>query len=143
MRALDRLCPKARGLVLIGGWERLVEQPVGVRAPAAALDQQVAGLLGEERPQVMQLSGLVDVDPQRAGMRDGVLAPPRALRAHRGCDEQFLASIRVHRHEREERVEPAVAPGGAAGQEVVGAHARVDVKRPVASRAGGQLDEPG
>ena len=44
---------KPAGWFCIGGWERLVEQPVGVRAPAAALDQQVAGPLGEERPQVV------------------------------------------------------------------------------------------
>ena len=90
---------------------------------------------------MMQLSGLVDVDPQRSGVRDGVLLAAR-LRAHRGCDEQLLASIRVDGREREQRLEPSGRAGAAAGQEVVGTRAGVDVKRPVASGAGGELDQP-
>ena len=74
-------------------------------------------------------------------MRDGVFLPAR-VRADRGCDEQLLAAIRVGGREREQRLEPSGGAGGAAGEEVVGARASVDLKRPVASGAGGELDQP-
>jgi hypothetical protein len=79
VRALDRADPSGRGpVVVLGCREWLVEQPVGVRGPASALEQQMAGALGEERPQMMQLSGLVDVDPQRPVCATACLSP-------RGC----------------------------------------------------------
>ena len=90
---------------------------------------------------MMKLSGLVDVDPQRVGVAHGVLVAAR-LRAHRRCDEQLLAAVRVRGRELEQRFEPALVPGATAGQEVVGTRAGVDLKRPVASRAGGELDQP-
>jgi hypothetical protein len=101
----------------------------------------MAWTLGEEPPQMAQLSGLVDVDPQRRRVRHGVLVAA-GVRAHRGCDEQLIAAVRVHGCELKERFKPALVTARAAGQEVVGASAGGDHKRPVDSSAGGQLDQP-
>ena len=61
VRALDRLDQLAGRLDQHGRRQRPVELPVGVRAAGAALDEQMAGPLGEERPQRGQ--------PVRAGRR--------------------------------------------------------------------------
>ena len=61
-----------------------------MRAPAAAgLDQQMAGPLGEQCPQPVQLPRFVDVNPQRARVGDRFLAPGRE-RSHRRREEDPL-----------------------------------------------------
>ena len=45
--------------------------------------------------------------------------------------------------EREQRRQPVLPAGAAAGQEVVGAAAGRDLQAPVAAGAGGELDQPG
>ena len=119
-----------------------VELPVGVHAArTAALDEQVARALGQERPQRGQLAGLVDVDPQPAGLADRVLVAARR-RPHGRGEEHLLAPVGVPRREREQRLQPLISAGPAAGQEVVGAPAGRDLQPPVAAGAGGELDQP-
>lgn len=89
----------------------------------------------------MQLTGLVDVDPQPTARADGVLVTSR--RGPRGLgEEHLLAPVSVLGREREQRLPPLISAGPAAGQEVIGAPARRDPKPPVAPHPGGQFDQP-
>jgi hypothetical protein len=139
--ALDRLEQLTARLDHARRRERLGDFPVRVRAARAArLDQQVAGTLGQERPQRVQLAGLVDVDPQPAGLADRVLLPARR-RADGGGEEHLLAPLGMLRGELEQRFEPPLFTGGAAEQEVVGSPACGDLKTAITPRASRQLDE--
>ncbi|MGB8875422.1 MAG: hypothetical protein WCD11_03865, partial [Solirubrobacteraceae bacterium] len=57
-------------------------------ARTSALHEQVAWALGQECPQSVQLTGLVDVDPQPTARADGVLVTSR--RGPRGLGEEHL-----------------------------------------------------
>ena len=125
----------------MAGGERLGQQPIGMDATTPRrFDEQVAGPLGKERPQHVQLSGLIDVDPQPPGLADGPLLAARA-RADRWRDEHLLAAIDVTRRERQQRPKP-LSPTPATGQEVVGAPAGRDLQPPVAPGARGDLHQP-
>ena len=122
MRALDRLDAARRLRRSVAG-SGSVELPVGVHAAAAGLDSRWHGRSARNAHRG-QLSGPVDVDPQKAGVRDGVLVAAR-LRRPRG-DEHLLAAVRVAGREREQRLKPAARAAGAAGQVVLAA-ARVSI----------------
>src|SRR5450755_2992487 len=112
--ALDRLDQLAGRLDHARGRQGLRQPKVRVAAAGpAALDQQVAGALGEERPQGVQLSGPVDVDPQKPALEDRLLLPARR-RPHGGSDKQLLASQGVVLGELEQRRKPPLLAGGAA-----------------------------
>jgi hypothetical protein len=94
--------------------QRLRQLPVGVHAArASALDEQVARALGQERPQRLQLAGLVDVDPQPVARADGVLVAARRGTRRRG-EKHLLALCDVVCRELEQRVPPFVCTGAPA-----------------------------
>ena len=141
VRALDRLKGLAGLSIDPGGGERLVKTPVGMDAAAPRRrHQQMTRPLGEERPEVVKLSGLVDVDPQRLGVGDRPLVAAGRV-ADSGGDEHLLAAAGAPRGEREQPSQPAGASGGPAGQEVICPGTGVDRQRPVAPGAGGELDQ--
>ena len=94
VRPFDRLDQLAGRLDHHRRRQRPIELPVRVRVTGAALDQQVARALGQERPQRRQPVGLIDVHPQQAGLADRVLVAPRRRPNRRG-DEHLLAAVGV------------------------------------------------
>ena len=125
----------------MAGGERLGQQPIGMDATTPRrFDEQVAGPLGKERPQHVQLSGPIDVDPQPPGLADGPLLATRA-RSDRWRDEHLLAAIDVTRRKRQQRPKP-LSPARASGQEVVGAPAGGDLEPSVAARTRRELNQP-
>ena len=141
MRPLDRLDQLAGRLDHPCGGQRLLELPIRVRVTGAALDQQVARPLGKERPQRWQPVGLVDVDPQEAGLADCVFVAARRSTNGRG-DEHLFAGVGVPSGERQQWLQPVALTGVSAGQEVVRAAAGRDLQPAVAACAGRELDEP-
>jgi hypothetical protein len=141
VRALDRLDQLTGRLDHHRRRQRPIEHPVDVRATGAALDQQMAGPLREERPQCRQPVGLIDVDPQEAGLTDRVLVAPRLRPDGRG-EEHLFAGVGVSRGERHQCLQPVIPAGLSAGEEVIGAAAGGDLQASVAAGARGELDQP-
>ena len=141
--ALDRLEQLAGRLDDARCRKRLGELPVRVHAARAArLDQQVAGPLGQERPQRVQLAGLVDVDPQPAGLADRMLLPARRRARRRGRGTPPRPGRRGAPRARAARSSHPSSPDCAARQEVVGAPAGGDLKPAVTPHARRELDQP-
>ena len=114
VRALDRLDQLTGRLDQHCRRQRPVELPVRVRVAGAALDEQMARPLGEERPQGGQAVGPVDVDPQEAGLADRVLVAPR-LRPNGRGDEHLLAGVGVPGGERHQWPQPVTSARPSAG----------------------------
>ena len=132
VRALDRLDQLARRLDHAGGRKRLRQPKVRMTtAGPSALQEQVAGSLGEERPQRVQLPRPVDVDPQPAGLADRLLLPT-GRRTDGRRDEHLLAASRVILGELEQRLQPPSSANTAAGEKVVAPPARRDLEAAVA-----------
>ncbi len=108
VRPLDRLDQLTGRLDQHCRRQRPIELPVGVRVAGAALDEQMAGALREERPQCWQPVGPVDVDPQEAGLADRVLVAPRLGPNGRG-EEHLLAGVGVPRGERQQWPQPVTS----------------------------------
>ena len=114
VRSLDRLDQLAGRLDHSGRRQWPVELPVGVGVAGAALDEQMAGALGEERPQGRQPVGPVDVDPQKPGLTDRVLVAARLGPDGRG-EEHLLAGIGVPCGERQQWPQPVTSARLSAG----------------------------
>ena len=112
---LDRLDQLTGRLTDSGRGDGLRDLPVGVNAARAArLDQEVARSLGQERPQRVQLPGLVDVDPQPPRVTDRPLIAAR-LHSNGGGEEHLLAPFGVPRRQPRQRSSPTFTPAPAAG----------------------------
>ena len=119
----------------------LEERAHGASVTSAALNQQVAWALREERPQRRQFVGLIDVHPQEASLDHRVLVAPRHRPNRRG-EEHLLAGVNVPSGERQQWRQPIRLAGLAAGKEVIGAPAGRDLQPAIATSYGGELDEP-